>query len=281
MATNPLRLDPTRTTTLRNQFLAEMKRRFNRLKKAVTVFVEEEDSFGLTPREPFTFNTRFQFETSAAKVSAFHDWLEDRIDKSILSVSDKDNPPWTNLYVGSAYKKGVTRSFLDVRKKFYGKESSVFEGTKKEFLRSAFNSPEALSKIELIYTRAYEQLKGISRDVGSKLSVVLADALSNGKGPRETARELVNTITGIEKKRALTLARTEIIHAHAEGQLDSLERLGVEELEIQVEWMTAGDSRVCPLCQELAGTTYTIQEARGKLPKHPNCRCAWVPRRKR
>ena len=43
------------------------------------------------------------------------------------------------------------------------------------------------------------------------------------------------------------------------------------------EWSTAGDDRVCPLCGPLEGSVMTVKEARGLLPRHPNCRCAWIP----
>jgi hypothetical protein len=48
-------------------------------------------------------------------------------------------------------------------------------------------------------------------------------------------------------------------------------------VEADVEHQTAGDSRVCPQCASLQGTRYTIAEARGVVPVHPRCRCAWKP----
>jgi hypothetical protein len=61
------------------------------------------------------------------------------------------------------------------------------------------------------------------------------------------------------------------IHAHAEGQLDAFDRLGIKDLGIQAEWSTAGDERVCPLCQGYEGKIMPISEARGMIPLHPNC----------
>ena len=62
---NPLRRDPTRTTTLRNQFSADMKRRFRRLKKQTYDLIVQEDALGLSPMVagPFTTNKRWAFET--------------------------------------------------------------------------------------------------------------------------------------------------------------------------------------------------------------------------
>ena len=91
------------------------------------------------------------------------------------------------------------------------------------------------------------------------------------------ARTIDNQIDGINRRRATRLARTEIVHTYAEGSLDSYERLGVEEVGVLAEWSTAGDDRVCPQCSSLEGQILTIKEARGLIPLHPNCRCAWIP----
>jgi hypothetical protein len=34
---------------------------------------------------------------------------------------------------------------------------------------------------------------------------------------------------------------------------------------------------VCPDCEALDETQYTIEEAHGLIPYHPNCRCAFIP----
>jgi SPP1 gp7 family putative phage head morphogenesis protein len=104
----------------------------------------------------------------------------------------------------------------------------------------------------------------------------LADGLAQGDHPKKIARALTATVEGISRKRAIVLARTEVIHAHAEGQLDGFEELGIDELGMLAEWSIADDG-ACPLCRPRAGQVYTVAEARGLIPLHPGCRCAWVP----
>lgn len=65
--------------------------------------------------------------------------------------------------------------------------------------------------------------------------------------------------------------------AYAEGALNSYEEMGIEGVEVEAEFATAGDDVVCPECEELEGKVYSIEEARGVIPVHPNCRCAWIP----
>jgi len=45
-----------------------------------------------------------------------------------------------------------------------------------------------------------------------------------------------------------------------------------------VNVLTAGDDKVCPRCEDIADSgPYTIDEARGLIPAHPSCRCAFDP----
>ena len=272
----PLQLDPTRTTGLRRRMIAEMERRFNRLKREIVQLVVTEDAFGLKkPAQQFTTNTRWVFRTDADKVKGFREWFQERVNAGILSVDTAGNP-WTAEYVHSAYRQGVIRAFMDARPDLATASTDFFNGSQAQFLREAFNQPQAVSKLQLISTRAYDHLGGVTTQMGNDISRVLADGLSAGRSPRDIARELTKQVD-IGKVRARRIARTEIIHAHAEGQLDGLEKLGVEDVGVLVEWSTAGDNRVCQQCSSMQGVVISIKKARGLIPRHPNCRCAWIP----
>lgn len=281
---NPLRLDPTRTTTLVRRFYSEIVRRLNALLREINKLIVEEDVFGLTHASGFLVNEftptlnagRWQFKTDDEKVRAFREWLKGQIDAGLLSVDRNTGRPWLETYIHSAYRQGVVRAFVDAGGAKMVAPSPFIQGAKAQFLRDAFAQPEAVSKLKLLSTRAFEELKGVSDQMAKDMNRILSDGIAHGKNPKQIAKTLADEV-GFTKKRALRVARTEIIHAHAEGQLDSFERLGVEELGVEVEFITAGDSRVCPVCRSLAGTVRSVQEARGVIPVHPNCRCAWVP----
>lgn len=268
---NPLKADPTRTTGLRKQFVREMVKRFNFLKRDIQKLIAEEDAFNLNPNIPLTIMAKkqFAFQTSENKLSSFNTWFKYRVDEKVLTV-DHIGKPWTSKYVDSAYKKGSIRAYKDTHKKSLMKSQDFYEGSKDQFLKSAFAHPERMSKLRLLGTRVFEQLKGVTAEMGSKMNILFAEGMAHGKGPADIARGMANTITGLTNKRAKVIARTEVIYAHAEGQLDSFEDLGVEEIEVMAEWSTAGDDRVCPQCSELEGTIMTVKEAKGKIPLHPN-----------
>jgi len=297
---NQIKKDPSRTTTLRRRFVADMRRRFAKVSKLNTELIVQDDAFGLNTREPTSFNELgnhlvttsdhskavknvvprqiWRFRTDTQKIQEYRKWLQQQINANILTpVGGISGQPWTSEYVESAYRKGVVRAFTDVHAKELAQSLQFYQGSRAEFLRSSFAAPEALSKIELVSTRAFTDLQGITATMSAQLSRHLANGLSQGLSPSEIARNMRKSIGTLTRTRAELIARTEVIAAHAEGQLDGFEKLGIEEVGIFAEWSTAGDERVCILCDELEGVVMKIKKARGLIPRHPNCRCAWIP----
>lgn len=64
--------------------------------------------------------------------------------------------------------------------------------------------------------------------------------------------------------------------AHQQGLFERRERKLGKLSMVSVE--TAGDDKVCPICEDIAQEgPYSIDAARGLIPAHPSCRCAFVP----
>lgn len=290
---NPLRRDPTRTTGLVRRFQIDLAKRLAALKRDITKLVVEDDAFALkdnTSRVAALPNSRtlgllvanatrrWEFLTAPQKVTQFRTWLDEQIGARLLSV-ESGADAWTAKYVYSAYKQGVLRAWTDTNRQAFAAAGNVeaHMGARSQFLLSSFNGPETITKLQLLATRSYEGLRGITASMSTSMARIFADGIAAGKGPLVIAKELREAIDKIGLRRARVLARTEIMHAHAEGQLDSFEALGVDELGVMAEWSTAGDDRVCPICQPLEGVIMTVDEARGLIPRHPNCRCTWIP----
>ena len=145
-----------------------------------------------------------------------------------------------------------------------------------QFLRSAFAQPVAKEKLKLLTSRSFAEMENVTEDMANRMSRVLADGLVRGAAPGEVADGLADELD-ISQERALLISRTELIRAHAEGQLTALEQLGVEEVGVAVEWAATDDERLCPRCAAMEGVVLKIAEARGLIPLHPRCRCSWVP----
>lgn len=275
------KIDPSKTGAVRRAFMADLIRRFKMLANDIHILLIEYDVLGARPVGDVLFNVgvskqAWKFLTADKKVAAFRRWFAQQVNTRIYSV-DSDGDPWTSKYAMSAYKRGITNGFIKADKSGYKRKTGLSSITAEQFLRAAFQIPERVSKAKLLATRVFEELNGVTTQMSVRMGRVLADGILRGDNPRTIARTMAADITGISRKRALVIARTEIIHAQAEGQLDAFEDLGVDEVGADVEWSTAGDDRVCPLCEELEGVVMSIEDARGLLPRHPNCRCAWIP----
>lgn len=240
----------------------------------------DDDALGLMEKKPVIMARKeFAFTTDAKKLDAFNTWFQQQVQAHVLSPGNQQMPvgsiatgPWTVNYVQSAYRQGMLNAYLSSK----AADNSITQ-TQQQFMQEAFGAPEAMSKVELLGTRTFEELKGVTATMSSQMNQILAQGIADGDGAQEIADEMTDTIDGLTDTRALTIARTETIYAHAEGQLDSFDQLGVEDLGVLAEWSTAGDDRVCEECEDMEGKTFTIDEARGLIPLHPNCRCTWIP----
>jgi len=270
---NHLRTDPTRTSFIRRRFEADTIRGFKQLKGAIERLIVVEDAFGLKKNRSdiqlTLFNQRFASLSQSQKVAAFKQWLQQNIDASVLGTDTSGNAK-LQKFIDESYRKGGRRAFDDVKKSQLN-ESQFFSGSRAEFLESAFNQPPSVERVRVLTTRAFNDLKGISDVMSQQISRELVDGFIQGKSPREIARLLKKKIDTIGTTRARTLARTEVIRAHAEGQLDVLQELGVTRVGVAVEFSTAGDDLVCPLCSPLDGSVFELKLARGIIPRHPNC----------
>jgi SPP1 gp7 family putative phage head morphogenesis protein len=221
----------------------------------------------------------FQFMTDPEKLQAFQAWLQTQL---LQTVIGKTQEQLWDQYIEEGFKKGAGRAFDDTKKPYakgYAADQStadIYAGSKLDFLRSAFGQPVAREKVQLLAARSFDDLENVTADMSQRMSRVLVDGLIQGASPRDIADDLDDEID-IGETRALLIARTEIIRAHAEGQLVAFRQLGVEELGVQAEWSTAGDLAVCPDCEAMEGELYSVDDASGMIPLHPNCRCCWVP----
>lgn len=294
--------DPTQTTTIRRRFEASMNRRFMKLRGLVRRAIVEQDCLGLqhngidsvTTNAALPGHRAFAFERSADKVEAFIDWVRQSVKDNVLEtvvlpgrgIGSGVETPWSNIYLTSAYQKGIADARRDMLHEGY--DIPEVEGG----VRSVFNQPVHADRAGLIYTRTYTELRGVTDQMANQMSQVLAQGIIDGKGPRDIARLLNKTISGAggtldlvdtlgrfipAQRRAQTIARTEVIRAHHIANVQEMRNFGVAGVSVQVEFRTAGDDRVCDICAGLQGQRYTLEEIEGMLPVHPNCRCKAFP----
>lgn len=269
------RVDPTQTARVVGSFERDLIGRWRRVANGIQQVIVEEDGFGYE-RRGGAWNAKFDFPRSDRKVAAFMAWLRKMQNDEVLevregvSVEKAAATAWSNKYISSAYQKGIARSAAQMRK----------GGLKitDRWVNAAFFRPIHADRIGLIYTRVYSDLRGITTAMDAKISRTLALGMAEGQAPKVIARQLVDEVKSLGIQRSRVIARTEVIRSHAEATLNTYEEAGLEDVGVQAEFTTAGDNRVCQKCKSLeAGNPYKMKNARGMIPAHPNCRCAWIP----
>lgn len=295
------RTDPTRTTTLRQSFVREMNKRFNQLKKDIRISILDNDCFGIQPDVLGTLapirTKAYGFARSSEKVRLFMNWLEEQQAAGILEIVTRPGihrgiqamspSPWTDVFIDSAYSKGMRRARVELRRKGY--TVPLFEQIPGG-IGAAMSQPYHADRIGVIYSRTYEDLKSVTqvmdaqirRKIADGLTTGLARGLAEGKNPRTIARELVkdvaNRVDKIGITRARMIARTEVIRAHHVATVAEYEQASEEmQVEVMAEWSTAGFA-VCPICIDMEqGGPYPLKKVEGMIPAHPNCRCVVLP----
>lgn len=279
MTSNPLKVDPTQTITLRRGFSRYLRRVFRELYADIQDLIIDQEAFGLVLDSHLGYvenaDQRWRFKNQTEKVEAFDTWLKEQIRQRLLS--DKEADQWRR-FVERGFKKGASRAFNDTSR-FKREEAKARirgygfdEGRREEFLRVSMGRATAIEKLHSLQSRTLSDLRGMTEDMRTKTKRVLLDGLVSGLSPRGIAQRLRDQLD-ISKHRAETIAYTELVRAHAEGQLESLEQLGVEKVGVAVEWDALGNA--CSLCNPLDGVVLKVSEAKGMLPRHPRCRCAF------
>jgi len=309
------RRDPTRTTTLRNRYAAEMRKRFTQLRGQIWDAIVTQDVFGIAGgheglRQADTNNvttlqanqTRpgrraFAFTRMPDKVGMFMRWLEIQVERGLLETSRRQQfgqaieSSWQDIYIEDSYKRGVQRAAYEIHRGRFPGQSVEERGG----IQAVLGTPMHLDRVGVIYTRAFRELKGITDTMDQHISRVLAQGMADGDGPRTLARKINATITGAgagelgirdslgrfipAQRRAEILARTEVIRAHHSGMMQEYRNWGVEGVSVVAEFRTAGDDRVCDECAGLEGQFFSLDEAENLIPVHPQCRCIVMPAR--
>ena len=302
--TRQSRYDPTRTQTLRDAFAREMNRKFRGLQKAIKTAIIEQDVFGLQSPSmvmlhhgEFLVPSRraFVFTRSQDKHVAFMDWLRGQSERGILELgtfAQLGRPVeqgWTDLYIQNSYKRGLIRARNEMGKAGLPVPNLDTTGG----ISASMSTPFHIDRVGVLYTRVFEELKGINNAMSTQISRVLAQGLVDGDGPAFLAEKLNAVISGHRlgelgltdtlgrfipaQRRAQILARTEIIRAHHVGMVQEYRNWNVVGVKVQAEWRTAGDGRVCGECASMEGQVFTLEQIENMIPRHPQCRCIAIP----
>jgi len=259
--------DPTKTTTLRKSLRTVLTKRFRLLRSKLLFLILTEDALELDRVDPVVNVRGWKNLPPDERSRQLKAWIAREVDEGGM-LDD------VSARVRQGYLKGIDKGFSRTRKLSL-RPKNVSDALRREFLVSQFSgNTDTLFNLQSL---ALSDLQGITQHMETQIIRELTEGLIKGNPKAMIARSIADRINKIGITRAKRLANDAVVRAHAEGALDAMERLGLEEVSVEVEWATAGDNRVCPMCSALENVVMPISKARGLFPRHPNCRCSPIP----
>lgn len=275
-----IQYDPTHTLTLRNRFAAEIKNRFGQLARSIRVKIGSDDFFRL--RRP-----AFGDLVHPILMAEFMSWLQAEVDRLFLSVDNNPqmtsavSPAWQGIYIQSwansflndAYIRGMDRGVKELRKAKY----PVLFDDQPGGVTAMFRVGDVhANRVGVGYTKFNLAMRGIVTDMISKIGGVLSTKLISNSLSLDILQRVLTFVKAAASK-VVRAGRTEISRMHHLALVQIYRMTGVTGVTVIVEFVTAGDDRVCSVCASLEGRIFTLDEVEGLIPLHPLCRCMVVP----
>lgn len=287
---NAYKYDPTGTTTIRNTFANKLNKMFDDLVKAIKEEVSDNDTFGF---DEFVVsgdnqNMGMQTTTSSSKIDEFMIWISALIAQDLLRVTNLPHigglreERWTDVYVSNVYKRGILRAQTELKKAGITIPADGIIDS----LELSLVNPYHVDRIGLLYNRVFSELRGITATMEQQISRVLSQGMLDGDNSRVIARKLAAVIKGSDeelgitdtlgrfipaKRRAEIMARTEMTRVFHKAAIQEYRNQGIYNITVDVEFLSSKDNRVCPICKELDGNIYSLDEAENLIPVHPQC----------
>jgi hypothetical protein len=281
-ATLRARRDPTRTLDLRRKFIRDLERRWRKISRLVTEAVATSDMFGLGIANARALQI---IAMSSGRVNAFQQWIDAALADTILGM---DRELWVGVYIRDAYTRGWNVASSQIGRAL----------------------PLNIDRADIVTKLTIAELQGVIEAFSQRAVRAFSDGLLSHLPPATIARTIRQAVDSVGIVRSRMTVQTMVVRANGEAALDAFQTAGHTHVQVLpetvpspgrvhairdaarkarrsrrrgtrsafVEVLTAGDDDVCIICEDIAeGNPYSIADARGLIPAHPNCRCAFVP----
>ncbi len=137
------------------------------------------------------------------------------------------------------------------------------------------SNPRAVAYLR---NNAADLVTGINSTTRDQLRTVIADGVERGASYGEIAREISGRFDDFASARAELIATTEMGNAYAEGNMIIGRDLRDAGLTMEKSWLTAGDDRVDPVCDQNEGDGWipideSFSSGDDRPTAHSGCRC--------
>ncbi|MBK0000300.1 phage minor head protein [Erwinia sp. S38] len=257
--------DPTGIDRLERGAMKEFARRMKKVGNAYAAALE---------RIPATLavNARYEYQLDPVLLTMTLNDASILVD-AVLLEGDQSNNWFTELYVETAVIRGTAQTFANLTQ-----QSSVYAADR-ESLQALLMSEPYQRRMELVYARTFEEMKGLTATTKRNMARVLTDGIGRGLNPREVARNLREQV-GIETRRANTIARTEMTGALRRARWDEAtearEALGLRIMLLHYSALSPTTRQSHAIRHSHLYTVEAVREWYSIGANAINCKCSQV-----
>lgn len=232
---NALMKDPTNTGRIRAQAIKELKRRREGAGLEIVAFVESLGRFAtrqvidagvLANRVVYRYQLDPSIDTDAM--------IRSIIDKWFNTGGQKPTRYFFDQYIAAAYAQATA-----IETSRIGLLADNIENMNQLQVEFLLQSPAYQSRLNVLASRAFEDMKDFSGDAGAPLRYLLTEMMAEGKGIRTITARMREEWPKQADYRLERIARTEIANAHRsarkDADTDARDRLG---LNVKMQWIS-------------------------------------------
>ncbi len=256
-----VKVDPTRQAGNRRRAIADIRKRLKGAQEEVLAIIDDLPYTTRTVNQSMITNrTEYIYELSADRVASI-DALIRQIVNGWFETAPDERPPrfFFDTYIQTASQSAATESAnrIAMLAEQAGYSAQVLTALQTE---NVLMSTPYRRRLQLLYGRAFNEMKGFSGQTGSDLARVLADVVALGRSPREAQRRIRERFS-VADSRARRIAHTEINHAYTQTRLEEM-KSAREDLDIAVKVIhrSALLPTTRPWHAARHGRLYTIEE---------------------
>lgn len=285
--------DPANQKSNLRRAQIELKKRFERINKAVKGLVSEQKDIqsassvnGKKIVLVYGNKTFYSYDISTERYESINDFIERLLYGELLeSINGRRPQNWFyQSYLSSAYNDAIRDTIQSSKNmadpKVVGDEISMIV---RQLDADAFN-PQQVQSLGLVYSRVFNEMKGLTDSMKVDLSETLTRGMASGLGIREITQDIAKRV-GVGFSRAQRISRTEILGAYRTAQRAKTKQINDDIYAnspfVQKQlWFSALASTSRPNHVVKHGETFDIQEVEQFYSENGNsinCLCSQSP----
>lgn len=229
--------DPANQKSNLRRAQVELKKRFERINKAVKKLVSEQKDIqsvsasnrmafwwplnanGDRTNEVIANKTFYSYDISTERYDSINDFIERLLRNELLdSISGQRPQNWFyQSYLSSAYNDAIRDTIQSTKNmaepEIVGDEIAMMI---RQLDADAFN-PQQVQSLGLVYSRVFNEMKGLTDSMKVDLSETLTRGMASGLGIRQITQDVAKRV-GVGFSRAQRISRTEILGAYRTAQ---------------------------------------------------------------